>query len=44
MVKKEGRDQSNLTTAWLIHKIARWFELMTSRCPILALSKLNQDR
>lgn len=32
-----------LTTAWFINIIDKWFSLMTSRHPILALSKLKPD-
>ncbi len=31
------------TTAWLFDNIRRWFDLMTSRTPKLAISKLNED-
>jgi len=32
-----------LTTAWFINLVDRWFSLMTSRHPVLALSKLKLD-
>jgi hypothetical protein len=44
MVAKEGRPEENLTTAWLIEGLVIWFELMTSRHPVLALSKLSPQR
>ena len=44
LVEKEGRPKDYLTTAWLIDSIAKWFSLMTSRNPILALSRMNESR
>ena len=41
LVDKEGRKEEYLTTAWLIESISHWFQLMTSRHPVLALSKLD---
>lgn len=41
MIEKEGRREENRTTAWLISTLRRWFDLMTSRHPVLALSRMN---
>lgn len=32
-----------LTTAWFVDIVCKWFELMTSRHPIMALSKIKED-
>ncbi|KAJ8956758.1 hypothetical protein NQ314_006632 [Rhamnusium bicolor] len=32
-----------LTTAWFVEVVCKWFELMTSRHPIMALSRINED-
>ena len=44
LVTKEGRDESYLTTAWLIKVLDRWFNLMSSRHPVMALSKMQPDK
>ena len=43
LVNKEGRSDQYLTTAWFIELINHWFELMTSRHPVLA-RKLNREK
>ena len=32
-----------LTTAWFLDRVEQWFKLMTSRHPVFALSKCNED-
>lgn len=44
LVDKEGRKEEYLTTAWLIEVISHWFQLMTSRHPVLALSRLDPKK
>ena len=44
LVNKEGRDKTYLTTAWLIEILDHWFNLMSSRHPVMGLSKLNPDK
>ncbi|KAL1022206.1 hypothetical protein UPYG_G00023530 [Umbra pygmaea] len=41
MVQEEGRPQTYLTTAWFLEQINHWFDLMSSRHPIMALSRLK---
>lgn len=43
MVEKEGRDKAYLTTAWFVDLMNTWFDLMSSRHPVMALSKANQE-
>lgn len=44
MVECEGRSASNLTTAWFLEMMNHWFDLVSSRHPVMALSKLHQDK
>lgn len=37
----EKQEPSYLTTAWFIAVVNKWFKLMTSRHPVMALSKFN---
>ncbi|XP_048513912.1 uncharacterized protein LOC125501652 [Athalia rosae] len=37
-------EESYQTTAWFVEKISQWFALMTSRHPVLALSKCKIDK
>lgn len=42
-----ANEESNLdlnTTAWFVEVISKWFALMTSRSPTLALSKYNKNK
>lgn len=41
LVKEEGRSDEYLTTAWFLAMCNHWFDLMSSRHPVVALSKLN---
>ena len=41
LVETEGKDESYRSTAWFLAKMRRWFDLLTSRCPLLALSHMN---
>ena len=41
LVEKEGYSQDLLTTAWFIETVDHWLDLMSSRHPVLALSKKN---
>lgn len=43
MVQQENRPLSNLTTAWLLEQVDHWFDLMSSRHPITALSRLKTE-
>ncbi|KAK3896285.1 hypothetical protein Pcinc_000029 [Petrolisthes cinctipes] len=43
LVEHEGRDKSYLTTAWFLEFVNKWFNLMSSRHPVMALSKCNRD-
>lgn len=42
LVECEGYDKDLLTTAWFIEMINRWFDIMSSRHPVMALSKINE--
>lgn len=44
LVENEGYHQSYKTTAWFIKQVAKWFNLMTSRSPIIALSKFKEEK
>lgn len=44
LVECEGRNAHILTTAWFLDLCNRWFNLMSSRHPVMALSKLNPDQ
>lgn len=44
LVDKYGQDEQLLVTAWLIEKMRKWFDLMTSRHPKLALSLRNEEK
>jgi hypothetical protein len=44
MVETEKWDSSTLTTAWFVDLMSRWFDLMSSRHPIMALSKFDADK
>lgn len=44
LVDKEGRKEEYLTAAWLIEVISHWFQLMTSRHPVLALSRMDPKK
>lgn len=39
LVKKEGRDEAYLTTVWFIQSLDPWFNLMSSRSPVMGLSQ-----
>lgn len=41
LVENEGYDRKLLTTAWFIDLVDKWFNLMSSRHPSMALSKLH---
>ena len=41
-VKNTGWSNSCLSTAWFLGIIRQWFDLMTSRTPLLALSKFDE--
>jgi len=41
MVKEHGYPESFLTTAWFVDSVRKWFDLMSSRCQKMALSKAN---
>ncbi|KAK3883322.1 hypothetical protein Pcinc_012358 [Petrolisthes cinctipes] len=43
LVEHEGRDKFYLTTAWFLEFVNKWFNLMSSRHPVMALSKCNRD-
>lgn len=43
IVECEGYSNDLLTTAWFIHMINKWFDLMSSRHPKMALSKFNES-
>ncbi|KAJ8273809.1 hypothetical protein GJAV_G00105760 [Gymnothorax javanicus] len=43
MVAKEDQPHSYLTTAWLLEQVGHWFELMSSRHQVMALSKNNME-
>ena len=43
MVQKEGRPQYHLTTAWFLEQVNHWFDLMSSRHPSMALSRLKME-
>ena len=44
MVDTGVYDQSALTTAWFVDIVNHWFDLMSSRHPIVALSKFDQAK
>ena len=37
------KNPSYITTAWFVHIVNLWFELMTSRHHILSLNKSNEN-
>ena len=41
LADKEGRSEEHRIAAWFIELVNHWFEPMTSRHPVLALSKMN---
>ena len=43
LVEKEGRPSPYLTTAWFIDTCNHWFDLMSSRHAIMALSRRRED-
>lgn len=43
LVTKKNYPKEFLTTAWFIETVRHWFDLMTSRCKIFALSRSNMD-
>lgn len=43
LVSKEGRSEEYLTTAWFIDTVDHWFDLMSSRHSVMALSKHKLD-
>ena len=43
LVECEGYSKDLLTTAWFIGMINKWFDLMSSRHPIMALSNVNES-
>lgn len=44
LVDHENYHSSFKTTAWFIQQVAKWFTLMTSRSPVVALSKFNLEK
>ena len=44
MVKEERRPESYLTTAWFLEKMDHWFDLMSSRNPVTALSHFKMEQ
>ena len=44
LVAKENDDDCLNTTAWFLQYVRKWFDLMTSRHPVMALSKFNFDK
>lgn len=43
LVENEGRPTCYLTTAFFIDSVNRWFDLLSSRYPVMALSKVKMD-
>ncbi|KAJ8014363.1 hypothetical protein DPEC_G00039450 [Dallia pectoralis] len=43
MVEKECRPESFLTTSWFLEKMDHWFELMSSRSIVTALSHFKME-
>ncbi|KAG0442804.1 hypothetical protein HPB47_015605 [Ixodes persulcatus] len=41
LVENHGWSQDFLTTAWFFEQVNRWFDLMSSRHPVLAIRKQN---
>ena len=41
LVQRRGRDKAYLTTAWFIGVVNKWFDLMSSRSIMMALSKYH---
>lgn len=44
LVENEGYNSSYNTTAWFVKQAVKWFTLMSSRNPTVALSKLNFEK
>ena len=44
LVAHEGRSADYLTTAWFLEVCNKWFDLMSSRHPVMALSKENPEK
>lgn len=43
MVQQENRPLTYMTTAWLLEQVDHWFDLMSSRHPITALSRIKME-
>jgi hypothetical protein len=44
MVETENWEQEVLTTAWFLEIMNKWFDLMSSRHPVIAISKFDVDK
>lgn len=44
LVENEDYHSSYKTTAWFIRQVSKWFTLMSSRDPVVALSKFNPEK
>ena len=44
MVETQNWDSSVLTTCWFLELMNKWFDLMSSRHPVLALSKFDVEK
>ena len=44
MVEADVCDRSALTTAWFLEIVNHWFDLMSSRHPVMALSKFDHTK
>lgn len=43
IVHQENRPLSYLTTVWFLDQVDHWFDLMSSRHPITALSRIKME-
>ena len=44
LVESEGHNKAYLTTAWFLEQCNHWFNLMSSRHPVMALSKSHHEK
>lgn len=44
LVENHGWSKDFLTTAWFFEQVNKWFDLMSSRHPVLAISRQNEAR
>lgn len=43
-MKEEGWSNENLSAAWFLQLCNGWFDIMSSRYPVVALSRVDPDK